>query len=167
MLYTEATSFHVMVSISFIACLPTYSLSVFLFDLHSHPGLLHLGSSLSGLALGMWMPYIKRRPRPPQVQFLSFLLSQFQSFVAEILEHLTWISLSSLNILQSESPVFPGWIFLSILLHPHLQREAALDFRESLRGWEWIPWLSCFVPSFDVLLPSLWENSRKRVGRWV
>ena len=55
-------------------------------------------------------------------------------FVAEILEHFTWISLSSLAFSPRVQSSFDKFLS-TFLLHPYFQREATLNFRESAR-WE-------------------------------
>lgn len=72
----------------------TFGVYIFLFTLIKFLPLvfcimkdLSLGSIVLLLALGMWIQWALRLP---QVAFPLFLLPQFQSFVAEVLEHFTW-----------------------------------------------------------------------------
>ena len=79
-------------------------------------------------------------------------------FVAEILEHFTWISLSSLAFSPRVQSSFDKSLS-TFLLHPYFQTEATLNFRESAR-WEWVSHLSCFVPS-------LWHITPKPLGEFM
>ena len=79
-------------------------------------------------------------------------------FVAEILEHFTWTSLSSLAFSPRVQSSFDKFLS-TFLLHPYFQREATLNFRESVR-WEWVSHLSCFAPS-------LWHITPKPLGEFM
>ena len=79
-------------------------------------------------------------------------------FVAEILEHFTWTPLSFLAFSPRVQSSFDKFLS-TFLLHPYFQREATLNFRESVR-WEWVSRVSCFAPS-------LWHITPKPLGEFM